>query len=56
MDIATIIISAVVLLLLFYLVSIYNHLVRIKHNVSKAWSRCVSNTMYPRPGRTLMCY
>jgi len=38
MDIATIIISAVVLLLLFYLVSIYNHLVRIKHNVSKAWS------------------
>lgn len=38
MDIATIIVSAVVLLLLFYLVSIYNHLVRIKHNVSKAWS------------------
>jgi LemA protein len=38
MDIATIIVSAVVVLLLFYLVSIYNHLVRIKHNVSKAWS------------------
>jgi len=38
MDIATIITSAIVVLLLFYLVSIYNHLVRIKHNVSKAWS------------------
>ncbi len=38
MDIATIITSAIVVLLLFYLVNIYNHLVRIKHNVSKAWS------------------
>ncbi len=38
MDIATIITSAIVVLLLLYLVSIYNHLVRIKHNVSKAWS------------------
>jgi len=38
MDIATIITSAIVVLLFFYLVSIYNHLVRIKHNVSKAWS------------------
>lgn len=34
MDIATIVTSAIVVLLLFYLVSIYNHLVRIKHNVS----------------------
>ncbi len=38
MDIATIIFLGIVVLLLFYLINIYNHLVRIKHNVSKAWS------------------
>ena len=38
MDIATIIISAVMVLLVVYFIGIYNHLVRIKHNVSKAWS------------------
>jgi LemA protein len=35
---ASIIVLAVVVLLVFYLINIYNHLVRIKHNVSKAWS------------------
>jgi len=38
MDIASIIILAVVVGLALYVVSIYNHLVRLKHNVSKAWS------------------
>jgi LemA protein len=38
MDIASIIILAVVAGLVFYIISIYNHLVRLKHNVSKAWS------------------
>ena len=38
MDIASIIALVVVAALLFYIVSIYNHLVRLKHNVSKAWS------------------
>jgi LemA protein len=38
MDIASTIFLAVVVLLIFYLINIYNHLVRIKHNVSKAWS------------------
>jgi len=38
MDMASIITLAVVVLLVFYLINIYNHLVRIKHNVSKAWS------------------
>ncbi len=38
MDIASIIFLAVVVLMIFYLINIYNHLVRIKHNVSKAWS------------------
>jgi len=38
MEISTIIILIVLLLLVAYLISIYNHLVRIKHNVSKAWS------------------
>ncbi|MHC4221470.1 MAG: LemA family protein, partial [Planctomycetota bacterium] len=38
MDIATIIILVIIVLLVFYLINIYNHLVRIKHNVSKAWS------------------
>ena len=38
MDIASIIFWAVVVGLALYVVSIYNHLVRLKHNVSKAWS------------------
>jgi len=38
MGITTIIILAIIVLLVFYLINIYNHLVRIKHNVSKAWS------------------
>ena len=38
MDIASTIFWAVVVLIIFYLINIYNHLVRIKHNVSKAWS------------------
>ena len=39
MDIASTIFLAVVVLMIFYLINIYNHLVRIKHNVSKAWSK-----------------
>lgn len=38
MDIASIIFWGAVVLLAVYVVSIYNHLVRLKHNVSKAWS------------------
>jgi LemA protein len=38
MDITSIIFWAVVVGLVLYVVSIYNHLVRLKHNVSKAWS------------------
>ena len=38
MDIASILFWAVMAGLALYVVSIYNHLVRIKHNVSKAWS------------------
>jgi LemA protein len=38
MDIASIITLAVVAGMVFYIISIYNHLVRLKHNVSKAWS------------------
>jgi len=38
MDIASILFWAAVVGLAIYVVSIYNHLVRIKHNVSKAWS------------------
>ena len=38
MDIASIITLAVIAGLVFYIISIYNHLVRLKHNVSKAWS------------------
>ena len=38
MDIASILFWAVVVGLVVYLISIYNHLVRLKHNVSKAWS------------------
>ena len=36
MDIASILFWAVVVGLVIYVVSIYNHLVRIKHSVSKA--------------------
>lgn len=38
MDIASIIFWAAVVVVIIYVISIYNHLVRIKHNVSKAWS------------------
>ncbi len=38
MEVSTIILLAVIVLLLGYGISIYNHLVRLKHNVSKAWS------------------
>ncbi len=38
MDIGSIIFWAAVVVLGIYIVSIYNHLVRLKHNVSKAWS------------------
>ena len=38
MDIASIIALVVVIGLVVYVISIYNHLVRLKHNVSKAWS------------------
>ena len=38
MDSATIIFWVVVAALVVYVISIYNHLVRLKHNVSKAWS------------------
>ena len=38
MDIASIIFWAVIVGLVLYIISIYNHLVRLKHNVSKAWS------------------
>ena len=38
MDISSILFWATVVGLAIYVVSIYNHLVRIKHNVSKAWS------------------
>lgn len=38
MGIATIIFLGIIVLIVFYLINIYNHLVRIKHSVSKAWS------------------
>jgi len=38
MDIASIIFWAVVAGLVLYIIGVYNHLVRLKHNVSKAWS------------------
>jgi LemA protein len=38
MDTATIVFWVVVAGLVVYVISIYNHLVRLKHNVSKAWS------------------
>lgn len=38
MDIGSIIFWAVIVVAAIYAVSIYNHLVRLKHNVSKAWS------------------
>lgn len=38
MDIGSIIFWAAIVVLGIYVISIYNHLVRLKHNVSKAWS------------------
>lgn len=38
MDIYSIIFWGALVVLAIYVVSIYNHLVRLKHNVSKAWS------------------
>ena len=38
MEITSIIFWAAVVLLILYAISIYNHLVRLKHNVAKAWS------------------
>ena len=38
MDVVNIIFWVAIVLIAFYAVTIYNHLVRIKHNVSKAWS------------------
>jgi LemA protein len=38
MEVGTIVFWGVVAAVLFYGINIYNHLVRIKHNVSKAWS------------------
>ena len=38
MEIGNIILWAAIVLLAMYVISIYNHLVRLKHNVSKAWS------------------
>jgi LemA protein len=38
MDMVSTIFWAVVVLIIFYMINIYNHLVGIKHNVSKAWS------------------
>ena len=38
MDVGSIIFWAAIVLLAIYIVSMYNHLVRLKHNVSKAWS------------------
>jgi LemA protein len=38
MEVSTVVVWAILVLLGFYLVNIYNHLVRVKHNVSKAWS------------------
>jgi LemA protein len=38
MEIPTIIFWVIIALIVFYAINIYNHLVRIKHNVSKAWS------------------
>jgi LemA protein len=38
MQTGSIIFWVVLAVLIFYLINIYNHLVRIKHNVSKAWS------------------
>lgn len=38
MDIGSIVVWAAIVLLAVYVISMYNHLVRLKHNVSKAWS------------------
>ncbi|MEM7378088.1 MAG: LemA family protein [Pseudomonadota bacterium] len=38
MDISTLLIGAIVAVALIWLIQIYNRLVRVKHNVSEAWS------------------
>ena len=38
MDTGSIIFWVVIALIVFYAINLYNHLVRIKHNVAKAWS------------------
>lgn len=38
MDTGSIIFWIIIVMIAFYAVSLYNHLVRIKHNVAKAWS------------------
>ncbi len=38
MDVGNIIFWVALVLVIFYAINIYNHLVRIKHNVAKAWS------------------
>lgn len=38
MDIGSIVVWAAIILLVVYVISMYNHLVRLKHSVSKAWS------------------
>jgi LemA protein len=38
MDTGSIIFWVIIVVVIFYVINIYNHLVRIKHNVSKAWS------------------
>ena len=42
MDIASIIFWGLLAVLLIYVASIYNQLVRIKHNVTKAWSNILA--------------
>ena len=38
MDIGSVMFWAILVIAVFYLINIYNHLVRIKHNVAKTWS------------------
>ncbi|MDH3761030.1 MAG: LemA family protein [Gammaproteobacteria bacterium] len=38
MDISSIVVLAAIVVLFVYVIGVYNHLVRLKHNVSKAWS------------------
>ena len=52
MDIASIIFWAVVAGLVLYIISTYNHLVRLKHNVSTAWSD-IDVLLKQRPGSYL---